>query len=124
MKVKGLDYVFYNVSDLKRSLDFYQNILGLKLYKPVNDTWAELDLGNMILALGVFGAINDPKVEKNAVSMAISVEDVAGLVENLKKSGVKVLQETMEFDPCFMAIIEDPDRNQIILHHRKDGTIG
>jgi len=30
----------------------------------------------------------------------------------------------LETEVCFMAIVADPDDNQILLHQRKDGTAG
>ena len=55
MKILGVDYIFYNVTDLERSLAFYRDILGLKV-TDLQKQWAELDAGNLTLAIGVFGA--------------------------------------------------------------------
>lgn len=123
MKILGTDYIFYNVTDLQRSIAFYRDILGLKVTDEQKQ-WAEFDTGNLALAIGVFGATNDPKIIKNSASAALSVDDVKAAVEYLKGKGVKVVNEAMDFPPCHMAIIEDPDGNQIILHKRKNGTIG
>jgi predicted enzyme related to lactoylglutathione lyase len=32
--------------------------------------------------------------------------------------------EPIETPVCFMAVVADPDGNQILIHHRKDGTFG
>ncbi len=123
MKIRGIDYVFYNITDLKKSLDFYRDILGLKVTKE-NESWAELDLGNLTLAIGAYGASTDPNAKKNSVSAALAVDDLKKGLEYLKSKNVKVTQDLFESDPCFMAIILDPDNNEIILHQRKDGTVG
>jgi predicted enzyme related to lactoylglutathione lyase len=76
-------------------------------------------VGNLSLAIGVFG-----EVKPGGASAALAVDSVKKAVAELKKKKVKILQEPMESDPCFMAVIEDPDGNQIIIHERKDGTVG
>ena len=121
MKVKGVDYIFYNVSDMKKAMEFYRDTLGLRPLDEPGETWCEFDLGNGTLAIGVYGAKDG---EKNNVSVALAVDDVAAAVDELKKKHVPVVQETFESGVCFMAIVTDPDRNQIILHKRKDGTVG
>lgn len=123
MKIRGVDYIFYNVTDIQRSLKFYRDILGLKVTDEQKQ-WAELDAGNMTIGIGMYGATTDPKVKKNNAAAALSVDDVKEAVKFLKSKKVKVETEPMEFPICEMAIIEDPDGNQIILHKRKDGTVG
>ena len=124
MIIKGIDYVFYNVIDMKKSVAFYKDILGLKLGSNVGESWAEFDLGNGTLALGVFGASSNPAQLKNNASVALAVDDIKSSIEYLKGKNVKVTTDVAPFDPCSMAIILDPDNNQIILHQRKDGTVG
>lgn len=123
MNIRGIDYIFYNVSDMKKSVEFYRDILGLKVI-TLNDMWAEFDAGNLPLAIGAFGADMNPNAVKNCASVALAVDDIKKAVEYLKGKGVKVIQEVMAFDPCEMSTILDPDNNQIILHQRKDGTVG
>lgn len=123
MNIRGIDYVFYNVTNLKKSLAFYRDVLGLKVTDEQKQ-WAEFDTGNMTLAIGEYGASKDSKTEKNSASAALSVDDLKEAVAFLKEKNVKIQTEPMDFPNCAMAIIEDPDGNQIILHHRKDGTVG
>jgi predicted enzyme related to lactoylglutathione lyase len=123
MKILGTDYIFYNVSDMKKAITFYRDILGLKATR-VDDMWAEFETGNLTLSIGVFGADTSPKAVKNCAAAALAVDDIKAAVEYLKSKNVQVLQDVMSFDPCSMAIILDPDNNQIILHQRKDGSVG
>jgi predicted enzyme related to lactoylglutathione lyase len=123
MNIKGVDFIFYNVTDFKRSFIFYRDILGLKATQE-KEGWAEFDVGNITLAIGNFDAVNDGGKAKNNVSAAFAVDDVIKAVEYLKKKGVRVVQETMDFPGCGMAIALDPDGNEVVLHHRKDGTVG
>lgn len=62
---------------------------------------------------------------KNKVKVAaVAVDDVKGALEYLKGKGVTINMELQDFNPCHMASISDPDGNEIVLHHRKDGTVG
>ena len=52
------------------------------------------------------------------------MEDVAAAVEELRGKNVPVAMEPIETPVCFMAVVEDPDGNRILLHQRKDGSFG
>lgn len=124
MKIRGVDYVFFNVTDFERAKTFYKDVLGLKPLMEFGGGWAEFDAGTLALAIGAFGAKPLAPGQKCNVSVALAVDDVKAAVEHLKKKGVKITQETQEHPPCFMASIADPDGNEIFLHQRKDGTAG
>ena len=124
MKIKGVDFVFLNVSNFKKSVHFYKKTLGLKQTSEYKGMWAEFDTGTLTLAIGVYGKGPSPKQRKNSVSVALAVDDVAKTVAYLKKKGVPIVQPAQEHTPCFMASITDPDGNELILHKRKDGTVG
>lgn len=122
MKVKGVDFVFYNVTDMKKAVRFYRDVLGLRPLSKPGKTWGEFKAGNMTLAIGVYGV--KAKRPKGNVAIALAMDDVGGALAYLKRKKVKIVQDFYESSVCFMAMIEDPDGNQIILHRRKDGTVG
>ena len=124
MKVRGVDFVFYNVTDMDKAVAFYRDTLGLKVIGEVGKMWTEFETGTTALSIGVYGAKPIKKGEKGNVSVALSVDDVEKTLVELKAKGVTVNMEPQSFDPCFMASISDPDGNEIVLHHRKDGTVG
>ena len=124
MKILGVDYVFINVTDFARSKAFYQDTLGLKLTHEVAAGWAEFDTGTLALAIGCYGAIGLEANKKGNVSVALAVDDVKAAVEHLRAKGVTFTSEPSEHTPCFMAAIADPDGNELMLHRRKDGTVG
>jgi predicted enzyme related to lactoylglutathione lyase len=121
MKIKGVDFAYYVVRDLKKSIDFYQNTLGLTMTSS-SDTWAEFDAGNLTLTIGTWGA--ESKTQGSDGGVAFSVDDVKKSLAELKKKGVKVNEGGWEGDSCIGGSFEDPDGNVITLHHRKDGTVG
>jgi predicted enzyme related to lactoylglutathione lyase len=125
-QVRGVDFVFYNVTDFAKSMTFYRDVLGLKATQVTEGQWAEFQTGadtsSVTLAIGVFGGkAGDPK-DKDNVSAYLAVTDVAASVEYLKGKGVPIVHEPMDTAGCSMAIVADPDGNQIGLHHRKDGS--
>ena len=124
MKVKGIDFVFFRVSDLKRSVHFYEKVLGLKKTNEYKGMWTEFDAGNVTLAVGTCVTEKKPIIGNNSVSVALAVDDVERAVVTLKKKGANVVQPVKERGVCFVAMIKDPDGNELILHKRKDGSIG
>jgi predicted enzyme related to lactoylglutathione lyase len=124
MKIKGVDFVFYNVTDFARSKKFYEETLELKMTMDFSPSWGEFDTGTLALAIGVHGGTQLAETQNGNVAVALAVDDVKAGVEALRAKGVRIKTEPQEFDPCFMAIIADPDGNDIILHQRKNGTVG
>lgn len=119
MKIKAVDFILYNVSDYKRSVNFYRDILGLKLTEEYGGYWGEFEVGNTVFAISA----GDPVI-KGSSMVAFAVDDVKGAIEYLKSKDVKTEEGLHESEVCFMTTIIDPDGNKIKLHQRKDGTCG
>ena len=123
MKVRAIDFVVMNVSDLDRSLAFYRDTLGVDV--PLTEEskswarWKELDVPPVALALRL--DVEQPGV--NAV-VGLAVEDARAAVEELRQKGVKILIDVGETPVCYEALIQDPDGNLLLIHQRKDGTAG
>ncbi len=124
MRIKAIGFVFLNVSDFRRSVHFYTEILGLKQTHEYKGSWAEFDAGNVTLAIGVYGKGPSPKQRGNSTAVAFAVDDVEKAVAFLKRKGVVVVLPIKEHGVCFMAMVVDPDGNELILHKRKDNTAG
>ena len=121
MKIKGIDYVMYKVSDLKKSIVFYEKTLGLKLDSS-GEGWAEFTVGNLALVLGSWEF--DAKKAGCGNGVALAVDDVAAALAELKKKGVKVEGDVWETPVCKGGTILDPDGNKIYLHKRDDESFG
>ncbi len=120
MKVKAIDFVVVNVSDMERSKAFYRDTLGMEF--PV---WEDSANWQEFLAPPVAMALRVDKQNPGAnAAIALAVDDVPAAVEELRAKGVKVLIEAREFATCFEALIQGPDGNLLLLHRRKDGTAG
>jgi len=95
------------VSDLKKAMHFYGNILGLKK----RDEWsnyATFNIGEMMLGL-------DP-APKAELQIYMNVDDVDKAHKTLKAKGVKFLTEPKDqYWGGRTAMFSDPDGNKFIL---------
>lgn len=122
MRVRAIDLVVTNVSNLQEAKTFYQEILGIDSeVLSESETWIEFDTKPVAFALGV-----PPSNWKQppVTALALSVDDVHAAVEELRAQGVQVIMEARETPVCTLAYVLDPDGNPIFLHHRHDGTAG
>lgn len=122
MRVRAIDFVITNVSELERAKAFYQETLGIgDAVLSESEGWIEFATQPVALALGV----PPPGWSKPPVTaIAIAVDDVRAAVEELRAKGVTILMEPVETPVCTMAYIADPDGNPLFLHRRHDGTAG
>jgi predicted enzyme related to lactoylglutathione lyase len=122
MKIRGTDFVMYQVSDIARAARFYREILGLpqEVYSK-EWQWAEFNCGNVTLSL--HGGMKLPKKIAGG-RIALAVKDVRAAHAELKRKKVRVLQAPKDYSVCWGMILADPDGNPVILHQRADGTFG
>ena len=122
MKVRGTDFVMYQVSDLAQAARFYREMLGLSqtLYSE-EWQWAEFDCGNVTLCL--CGGVTLPETIAGG-RIALAVEDVHAAWAELKGKDASAVGEPVDYSVCCAVEVRDPDGNTVILHRRSDGTCG
>lgn len=121
MKIKEVAFVCYAVKNLKVARTFYENLLGLK----ATNTWVkddtngmiEYDLANCTFSIGAGAPTFLPG--KQGPTVALEVEDFEMAMKELQDAKVKFVMDKYESGVCFMAVIEDPDANQVMIHKRK-----
>lgn len=124
MKAKAVDFVSYSVTDMDRAEAFWKDVLGLEVEVPRGkpgtraNGYMELDAGGVAIGLVVM-----PETQPNGI-VALAVDHVGDAVEELRGKGVSIVMDTIESPVCWMAVVADPDGNQVLLHQRKDGTFG
>jgi len=126
MKVRGADFVLYQVSDMDRSIAFYRDVLGMELEGHFEEfAWAEFKAEPTTLAL-FDPAKSQPgsTPRTGGASIALAVEDVGAAVAELKARGVPIVMDVFDSPVCWYAVVADPDGNAVGLHQRKDGTFG
>jgi len=119
-------HTMIRVSDLKKSIDFYTDILGMTLLRQ-----KDYPEGKFTLAFVGYGdEKNHTAIElthnwdTNSYDMgngfghlAIEVDDVYMATESIKQNGGKILREAgpMNAGSTIIAFVEDPDGYQIEL---------
>ena len=124
MKAKAVDFVSFSVTDMDRAEEFWRDVIGLEVEVKRGEPgtrgngYMELDAGGVAI-----GLVAMPEIHPNAI-VALAVDDVGEAVEELRGKGVTIAMETIESPVCWMAVVQDPDGNKILLHQRKNGTFG
>jgi predicted enzyme related to lactoylglutathione lyase len=114
--VEHVDFISVPTQDVERSKHFYGELLGLELEKetPVG---AEYRAGQV--TLGIWAPESQGlEFTPNQSGFALRVADVAAAREELEGKGVGFDMETFDTGVCHMALMRDPDGNQVILHRR------
>lgn len=116
--VSGVDFVALPTQDAEEAARFYGEVVGLERGKQWGEMPAyEFETGSLTIAVmqtDAFGIDFSP----NATPVALHVDDVEQARSELEGRGVTFAQETMDSGVCHMAFFQDPDGNQLILHHR------
>lgn len=118
MKVTGLAFVGIPVTDVKRARAFYEGVLRLQVAEEMmGGQWVEYSLGANTLAIANVGPDWTPSDQ--GTGAALEVEDFAEAVSYLKQHNVSFSIEGYESPCCWMAIVQDPDGNNIVIHKLK-----
>jgi len=121
MKIRGTDFVMFQVTDMPKAVRFYRDTLGLTQEVDTED-FAEFNCGNLTLSLLVH---KDKLPGGNAVGhIALAVEDVQAAYVEMKEKGAHLEGEPVDYGCCQAVTVQDPDGNVVILHRRADGTFG
>lgn len=113
-------FTMYPVRDMPKARAFYEETLGLPPSRNgAQSPWVEFDLpeGGCLAITTV--SESEPSASAGG-TIALEVDDLDGLVADLKGKGVAVVTEGIEGPGCHMAIVKDPDGNAIILHRLKN----
>lgn len=115
--ITSVAFIVYAVNDVERSRAFYEGALGLKLSRRWENEWIEYDIGDTSLAIARADKDNPAGGKRPAV--AFEVSDLDAFVVGLKANGVKIVQDVFDTPVCRMAVVQDPDGNEFIIHKLK-----
>lgn len=122
MKFKEFSFVSYPVTDVKKSRDFYEGVLGLKassVFEGDGYAFIEYEIGSDTLAIGKGAEHFKPGKTGGTVALELD-SDFDAAIKDLQKKKVKFLMEKYDGPVCTMILIEDPDGNQLMIHKRKE----
>lgn len=114
--INSIAFTVYPVSNMAKSRQFYEGILGLKLDHNFADRWVEYDIAGQTFAIS--DMMEDSKPGAPGAGISFEVDDLDQTLAHLKKSNVKFLMEVFSTPVCRMAVIADPDGNGIVIHKR------
>ena len=113
---KRISLTIIHVSDLRRAVRFYRDLLGLRLTAETSQ-WAEFQIGDCRLALqgGADPTLTIPHKAAGYMSFSLEVDDVIEAYEILKASGVEFVRPPAEHEFGMLAVMRDPDARDIML---------
>src|ERR1700683_4659984 len=120
INIRSIAFTSYPVTDLARARAFYEGTLGLKYetgFERDGMGFAEYEVGG-----GYFSILNGVpnwKPSDHGPAIAFEVEDFEAATADRAEKGVEFALDPFPTPVCHMALIFDPDRNQIIIHKLK-----
>jgi len=116
--VKGLNHFLFSVSDLDKSIQFYQDVFDAKLLVKGNNT-AYFDLNGMWLALNVEQDIPRNEISQSYTHVAFTIEeaDFYNVYDLLEELGVNILTGRPRDERDKKSIyFTDPDGHKFEFH--------
>ena len=112
MNIKRVGNVILTVTDMGKSVEFYNKILGLPI-KRGRDNW--VDLGQTGALLSLHPASAELVTPNDMIMIGFVVGDVSSVIDELKLKNVKIHRDIQDKSPGKNAIILDPDGYMISL---------
>jgi len=113
--ITKLDFIGIPSQDSERSRAFYVDTLGLR---PDDKGRFEFWVGETCFGIWEPEQMGMPFTPQHGASPALHVDDVAAARAELEAKGVTFNGDTLDTGVCHMALLSDPDGNDLMLHHR------
>jgi predicted enzyme related to lactoylglutathione lyase len=118
MKINNIAFVGVPVTDVRRARNFYERVLRLPVSEEImSEKWIEYTVGDHTLAIGNVG--EQWKPSDQGTSAALEVENFDEAINQLRNQGVPFAAEPFETSCCHMAVVQDLDGNNLIIHKLK-----
>ncbi len=125
--IRALAHVCFVVSDLQRSIDFYQGSLGLEpAFYFTNErgerTGVYLRVGGRSFIELFTGQAQSAAAQASYRHFCLEVDDIEQAVAGLRQRGIDCTDVKMGLDHSWQAWLSDPDGNRIELHQYTDAS--
>lgn len=115
MNIKHLGSVIVAVSNLEKSVKFYNEIIGLPI-KNKRENWVELaKQGATVILHPATTKINTGTSIENGIVIGLVVGDIQSAVQELKSQNVPIYRDIESHKAGKNAIVLDPDKYMISL---------
>ncbi len=121
--IKGVHDIYYNVSDMKRAVKFYRDILNMSVSFE-SEHWTSMDCAGVMIGLHWTHGEKVPSFKRDSHgahcggTLTLISDDVSKDRSILEQAGAKILGE-MDESWGHMLIFEDPDGNVLKLQNAK-----
>ncbi|AZA83924.1 VOC family virulence protein [Chryseobacterium lactis] len=127
MEIKNIDHLVLTVADIDKTIEFYTNIMGLKVV-TFGDNRKALTFGNQKINLHQKGHEFEPKAASPTCGSAdlcfIAQNDIHEILEELKEKKVNIIEGIVERTGALGKIqsiyFRDPDQNLIEVSNYTD----
>ena len=108
--MRTLDYTIVFVADMRRSVKFYREVMGLGL-KFESPEWSEMITGGCTLALHKSdgNTLSSKGWESGTCQLGFKVKDIAAFHKEVTGKGIRVLREPKQEEFGKLAVYADPD---------------
>jgi lactoylglutathione lyase len=114
MNIKRVGNVILTVTDLGKSVEFYNKILGMPIKRERNN-WVDLGQTGALLSLHPTSDTDGDSSIDNRILIGFVVGDVSSAIDELKSKNVKIHRDIQDKPSGKNAIILDPDGYMISL---------
>jgi len=115
MNIKHLGSVIVAVSNLEKSVKFYNEIIGMPI-KNKRENWVELaKQGATVILHPATTKINTGTSIENGIVIGLVVGDILSAVQELKSQNVPIYRDIESHKAGKNAIVLDPDKYMISL---------
>lgn len=103
------------VSDMDRSIQFYTEVLGMKLRMRADNHWAEVQAGsNLVIGIHPASPSAEPPGTPGAIHIGLSVSTpLEEIQKKLSQHGVNFVGDIIDDGPGRFANLRDPDGNRL-----------
>ena len=128
-------HTMLRVGDLQRSIDFYTNVLGMKLLRTSENPEYKYSLAfvgygpetdEAVIELTYNWGVSEYELGSAYGHIALEADDIYGTCDALRAAGAKITREPgpVKGGTTVIAFVEDPDGYKIELIAKKDTGTG